>query len=475
MATAIQRQDEQGRVSAGLAAGGIELRNWAAEIATYPRVVVEARSVDHVVEVLSDPETYPAPVRAHGSNHSTTHCGLADGGTVINMRKLDRIVRIDAEKVTAEAGALYIDVAKALERHNLQFFVNIELGNLTIGSAACTGTKDASMPGEFGQVASYCIGMKIVTPSGEIMEIDESDPDLLVAARSNYGLFGVVVEATFRVQPLQAMHLVHRSFTIDEFEKQLPDLWNQGESMMMYIFPFLGRVSVEFRRYTGDEAAARAIHPPSRYAWRLRNFAWKAAAPGFGYLMEKYVPSNAIRYKVIDAFNRFAGRFLLGGLKGSHTVPTDQMIRYPETSGWTKYTFSIWAFPEDQYVSTLRAYCDWIKDYYARTGWRPNMLHVGYRILQDQNNLFSYTWDTNVMTIDPVSTGKPGWTDFLDAYNEFCSAHGGRPLFNQTRGVTREQSRKAFGERIDRFNEYRKRFDPQDRMLNEFFREVLGA
>jgi uncharacterized protein VirK/YbjX len=78
-----------------------------------------------------------------------------------------------------------------------------------------------------------------------------------------------------------------------------------------------------------------------------------------------------------------------------------------------------------------------------------------------------------VLTIDPVSTGAPGWKDFLKAYNEFCSEHDGKPLFNQSWGLTPEQVRKAFGDRVDQFEEYRKRYDPTDRLLNSYFRELF--
>ena len=36
------------------------------------------------------------------------------------------------------------------------------------------------------------------------------------------------------------------------------------------------------------------------------------------------------------------------------------------------------------------------------------------------------------MTIDPVSTGNPGWNVFIDAYNQFCSDRNGKPVLNQT-------------------------------------------
>jgi FAD/FMN-containing dehydrogenase len=78
------------------------------------------------------------------------------------------------------------------------------------------------------------------------------------------------------------------------------------------------------------------------------------------------------------------------------------------------------------------------------------------------------------MTIDPVSTANPGWTDFLAAYNQFCSDHGGIPLPNQTPCLTRAQVEKALGERWKKFAAARKTYDPDNRLLNGFFRDLLG-
>ena len=173
--------------------------------------MIEVRTVDEIVAIVKDTEHYPSPVRAVGSNHSTTACGTADDGTLIVTRNMDRIIDIGKDTVTVQAGALYIDVNTELRKHGLQFFVNVELGNLTIGSACCGGTKDASMAGEFGQIASYAVGIKMVLPNGDLFEVDESDPELLQVARSSYGLFGIVYEATFRVRKLAAMEVHHEA------------------------------------------------------------------------------------------------------------------------------------------------------------------------------------------------------------------------------------------------------------------------
>ena len=61
------------------------------------------------------------------------------------MKGLDKIVSIDAKAMTftAQAGLQMIDAADALRALNLQFMLNIEIGNMTLGSAACCHTKDA--------------------------------------------------------------------------------------------------------------------------------------------------------------------------------------------------------------------------------------------------------------------------------------------------------------------------------------------
>jgi FAD/FMN-containing dehydrogenase len=190
--------------------GKQEVHNWFGNITSFPQVVVEPRNLRDLITVMKDTTAYPSPVRAVGSNHSTTAFGVADDGTLVVMRQMDRILSIGPDTVTAEAGALYNDVANVLQRHSLQFFVNTKIGSLSMGSAACCGTKGASMPGDFGQVCSYAIAMRMVTPAGEVVEVTEEQPEFLQAMRSSYGLFGIVYEVTFRVKPLRPMAVRHR-------------------------------------------------------------------------------------------------------------------------------------------------------------------------------------------------------------------------------------------------------------------------
>ena len=144
-----------GQEAAGAGAGEepVDVRNWFGDLDWEAGAVAEARSVEDIVAVMRDADKYPSPVRARGSGHSTTVCGVADGGTVIDMKPMSRILDIGTDTVTAEAGALLIDVAKELREARAPV-LRQHRARATRRWAAwpCCATKDASMPGEFGQV-----------------------------------------------------------------------------------------------------------------------------------------------------------------------------------------------------------------------------------------------------------------------------------------------------------------------------------
>jgi hypothetical protein len=446
---------------------GIERHNWKGNLSYYPSVVAYAYDVGDIARIVKDRSRYPSPVRAAGSQHSTTMCIEANRGTVVDLTKMNKILAIDhhAMTITMQAGVIHIDAAKALEKAGLAFNVNIEIGNATVGSIACCGTKDGSFPDGYGQSASYLVAAKLVLPSGEILEVGEDRPELLRAVRSSFGMLGILYEVTFRVRKLQAMRVRHVSYTLDQFANQLSRLIAESDgSMMLYLFPHLDKIVVEYRKYVDGEVA-------SHWQWRLRNWFWRDIAPAYAHFVSDNVPFRWLRSRMYNTFQRINGALLTLVIRGQHTSPTDQIIRYPSTPGYEAYTFSIWAFPEHEYPQALRAYFKFCKDYYKQHGFRCNMLNVGYRIAKDTSSLFSYTSKETMLTLDPVSTGLTGWETFLDAYNAFCIANHGRPLFNQSPQLTPAQAKIAFGDEIAVFQKFRKDHDPSDRMYSGFFRE----
>ena len=263
------------------------------------------------------------------------------------------------------------------------------------------------------------------------------------------------------------MSVHHASYGLEDFIARLPQLTQRDESMMLYLFPHEDKVTVEYRSYRGPGQISGG------WLWRVRNWVWKNLAPLYGWFVSRYVPWNGLRYWLVDRFNAVTRWVQTRFLHAENTSAAAQMIRYPEVSGRSGYTFSIWAFPEAAYPQALRGYYRFCRDYYRKYGWRCDMLNVGYYIAEDKSSLLSYSYDGHVLTLDPVASGEHGWDEFLRAYNAFCSEHGGVPLFNQTKWLTHAQVRKAFAGRIDHFGDAVRRYDPGQRLLNSYFREQV--
>src|SRR5207249_12007108 len=65
-----------------------------------------------------------------------------------------------------------------------------------------------------------------------------------------------------------------------------------------------------------------------------------------------------------------------------------------------------WAFPFDQWAENLKAYLVFADDHYRRYGFRCNMPLGSYFIKRDTSSLLSYTYDGDVLSLDPIQDRK---------------------------------------------------------------------
>lgn len=444
------------------------VRNWEGTVVTRPRVIVRPKRVEDILTILENVKAFPSPVRAIGANYSQTRCGVADGGTIIDMTAMNHVLEINDRWVRVQAGAPLSDVASALEARGLQLPLNPDLGNLTMGAAAVACTKDASMPGGYGQLSSYLKEVKLVLPSGKPMTINESQPDLLKLVRSSYGLAGVAHELTFKVVPQRAVRLDYETYTLEAFTREFPEICERPVGLKFYLLPFRDRVTVEMRSYDEEPLTSRSG------IWSIRNSVITNVLPAFGSTVSNVVSLPSVRYFLIEQFNSVMRSTLDRATRNVTVYPIEWVRRLPKDAGRTRFTYSTWAFAQADYPELITAYFRFCRDYYKRQRYRANLLHLGHRLHKDPSSVLSPSLNGPVVTLDPSSTGDEGWEDFVIEFNEFCSQRGGTPLLNQTRSLTQEQTTLAFGARLKLFNALRKRLDPDDRMLNVYFQQVLG-
>jgi FAD/FMN-containing dehydrogenase len=448
------------------------LTNYDGSISVTPRQLVYPETPAGIQAVLKDPARYPSPVRAMGSHHSLTPCAVSEG-TVVNMSKMTRVLKIDdaARTITAEAGLQYIDAAKALRKENLQFDLNIEIGNMTLGSAACCHSKDALDGREFGQVSSYVTKVKWVNPSGELEEAsEEGNPELLRRVRSSYGLCGIIYEVTLRVKPLEAAQFTYLPRPVDDLtDAEVEDIIGRSEGLVCWT---LGRTSVFQTK--------KRIHDPGLLAWfkaEGRRSLWNNTAAFWARAIDQYLegPIEALAQDQALRLTRmiFYALQMTGGL---HILDPDKTIDYRHTDAPGRYAFTFWAFPRSEWLSALRGYLDFADDHYRRYNFRCNMPLGSYYIRKDHGSLLSYSADGDIFSIDPIHapSDQAAWDRFLREFNEYATKRNGIPLLNQSPFVTREHCERAFGARWTEFSSWVRSVDPDGRMLNPFFKDLLS-
>jgi FAD/FMN-containing dehydrogenase len=447
------------------------ITNYDGGIVSTPQQHVHPKSVAELQEILRDRQKYPSPVRAMGSNHSLTPCATSTG-TVVSMDGFTKIVKIDAEKktITAQAGLQLVDAAAALRKKKLQFMLNIEIGNITLGSAACCQTKDALDGIALGQVNSYLTGIKWVSPSGELQEASESkNPELLPYIRASYGLAGIVYEVTFKIKPLEIISFNYDVHDVEDLtDSIIKKAISSNQSIVMWTI--------------GDDIVIQSRNKGRKlkHEWLAdaREFGWNFLAAYTGRGLRDHLGGSVLG-KVKERLGTGVelGFYRLLSAAGGFTLEApDKTINYSKTPQSARYAFTFWAFPRAAYVKNIKDYVKWAADYYKQTGFRCNMPLGSYFIRKDKSSLLSYTYDGDVISLDPIhSPGKDheAWATFLKAFNDWAHQRGGIPLLNQSPFVKKAHVVAAYGDRWKKLGDWLKVVDPDRRMVNEFFAELL--
>ncbi len=448
------------------------IQNYDGSIVAAPRQIVRPESVDALQEILRDRERYPGPVRAMGNFHSLTPCA-ASTGTMVDMRAMNKVVTLDAQAMTftAQAGMEMIEAARVLRAAQLQFMLNIEIGNATLGSLATCHSKDSLDGIEHGQVSSYVTRIRWVGPGGELMEASEAEsPDLLSLVRSSYGLAGIAYEVTLRIKPLQMVDFDFRVIDLDDLTTAIVDeAIATNESV---VFWTLGRkVAIQTRNRASRLRNHWIAGMRQRFWARIGATLARGFRVGYGTALERAV--GAVWIWLQQLTYRFLG--LVGGFS---LFDPEKTIDYRRTPPSGRYGFTFWAFPRDAWVANLRDFLDFADAHYRATGFRLNLPLGSYFIRHDTSSVLSYSYAGDIISIDPIHAptrrDRTAWEDFLRAFNAWAAARGGIPLLNQSPFVERAHVEAAYGERWDRLARWIAEVDPDRRMVNPFFAELLG-
>lgn len=180
------------------------------KIKNLPDVVVFAENAQQVQKVVKLAGKYKIPVICRGAGTNVVGaCTVEHGGIILNFSKMNKIISINKENMTAivEPGVVLGDLQKEVEKFGL--FYPPDPSNLavsTIGGSIAQSSGGAKSF-KYGTTKDYVIDLKVVMADGEILKTgsntikNATGYNLNTLFVGSEGTLGIVVEATLKLIP----------------------------------------------------------------------------------------------------------------------------------------------------------------------------------------------------------------------------------------------------------------------------------
>ena len=187
----------------------------ASGLVLVPDGVARPTSAEEVATLLAESTATGTPVTAAGGQTSTTAASISDGGVLLSLRAMQRVIDIDPVARTArvEPGVLVGALKRACAAHNLLFAPDpTSEEECTVGGAvACNASGARSF--RYGATRPHVRALRVALADGSIVDLRRSalekntvgyafahDPvDWFIGSE---GTLGVIVEAEVALLPL---------------------------------------------------------------------------------------------------------------------------------------------------------------------------------------------------------------------------------------------------------------------------------
>jgi FAD-linked oxidoreductase len=440
---------------------GYRFRNWDESLECRSERFYRPESEEEVFEIVREASEAGRTVRTFGAGHSWSPLVLTDD-TLINLDKLDRIISIDVEQqlVTVQAGIRLKELNQILPKHGLAMRNLGSIGEQSIAGAISTATHGTGL--RLGGLHTQIVGMNLITASGQLLGISEdTDPELMAAARVGLGTLGIITQVTIQCVPYYNLERKAQPLPFDEVLDQIDDLVNDNDRVRLYWFPYTDVIQVATMNRT-----VRRPTPRNRFKEWFTDVMVKRELMELlvetGYDLYQ-LPGLDVHIDVVDDINRFSAK--VGWVREEVVGPYDYVLNIPMPPEHSECEYAV---PAERAAEAVRL---------TRRIIEENDYHVNFpvevRFVAADEAMLSPAYGRDICYVGAYTFGEEFARPLFDRFEREMKKLGGRPHWGKRLTLSREEARRLYP-KWDRFNEIRKELDPKEIFANAFIRDLFG-
>lgn len=362
-------------------------------------------------------------IRVSGGHHTFNDISLSND-KVIRMENLNKVIKIDKNQVTVEAGITLMQLNKILEQNKLSLHILPAIPYQTIGGIVATSTHGSRL--NKGSISSAIIDITLVLANGTIKKFTKKDKDFS-AMITSLGALGAIYSVTFECEPFYKVKHVRQDMSIEQFIKSYKKLIKDNVFTQCYIWPFRPKnkqVVVYIRGKTDEK-----INPTNK-------------------------PIREVK-SVVDA--------------GHKVLTKNEEIRF-----YTEIEIAVDVKNLEEVIQdTVNLF-----EQHKKHGYVSNMPFFLVRFTGNDNSLLGMTAGRDSVFLDLFDTAEnsknPKVGKFFSEFEEIMiEKFRGRPHYGKRHELTHQKMGKIYGDNVEKFNRIREKYDPNKVFSNKYTNRLL--
>ena len=429
-------------------------RNWARTERSEPALVIAPRSVEQISLAVRRALETGHTIKPIGASHSFSGIGATDG-IRLDMSRMRGLVDVDLERsqVTLWAGTHLWELPPILNPLGLALENMGDVDRQTITGATQTGTHGTGL--RFGGIATRIVGATLVTGTGEVLSVSETQhAELLPAIALGLGALGVLATVTVQCVPRFLLRAVEAPMPLAEVLDTFEERNRKVDHFEFYWFPHTDGTRTKTNHRLPYGEAGEPLTPVARFIDEefVNNFVF-----GTVVAAERRVPS------MIPQLNRTIQSI------SSRRDYSDESHRIFITRRRVRFREMEYSLPLAQIPEAMRE---------LQTMIERRRLRVSFPIevrTAAADNLWMSTAhgrDSGYVAIHRY--WKEPYLEYFREAEVILAAHDGRPHWGKIHTRDAAQLRGRYP-RFDDFCQARDRFDPDRVFANPTLDRILGT